>query len=158
MDGAIHVAAGKELKAACMKLGGCRTGEAKITKAYNLPCKYVIHTVGPKDQGDQKLRNCYTSSLDLLKLNKLRSIVFPCISTGLYGYPADKAAKVALTTIKEWLQKGENAHSIDKIVVCVYSKEDFDTYLATAAELAVNAAKNSPLNATGLSPVAKSQS
>lgn len=156
VDGAIHAVAGTELKEACMKLGGCRTGEAKITKAFKLPSKYVIHTVGPKDQSEQKLRNCYISCLDLMKLNKLRSIVFPSIATGMYGYPVDKASKVALTTVKEWLQKGNNSDCVDRIVFCVYSKRDFDVYMAAAAELAVQAAL--PVNRNGLPPVAKSQS
>ena len=157
VDGAIHAVAGNELKEACIKLGGCRTGDAKITKSFKLPCKYVIHTVGPKDQNEQRLRTCYLKCLDLLKLNKLRSIVFPSISTGAYGYPVDKASKVALTAIKDWLQKGDNASCVDKIIICVYTKTDFDKYMASAAELALSAPK-SPLNRSGLSPVAKGQS
>lgn len=157
VDGAIHAAAGPELLQACTKLGGCRTGEAKITKAYKLPSKYVIHTVGPKDQDEQKLRNCYLASLELMKLNKIRSISFPCIATGAYGFPVAQAARIALTAVKDWLNTDNNSSLVHKIIFCVYNKRNFDSYTAMAARLAVEA---SPcrLNRNGLSPVAKSQS
>ena len=108
VDGAIHRAAGPKLLEECRTLHGCRTGEAKITKGYNLKAKYVIHTVGPIYSGSSRdaemLRNCYWNSLELARENEIHSIAFPAISTGVYGYPLEEATKIALKTVAEWLR------------------------------------------------------
>jgi len=110
VDGAIHLAAGSELLNECEKLGGCETGQAKITKGYNLPAKHIIHAVGPiygvcHGQEAKLLASCYTNSLDLAKQNKLKTIAFPCLSTGAFRYPRDEAAKIATDTVREYIKK-----------------------------------------------------
>ena len=106
VDGAIHRGAGPELLAECRALGGCETGQAKVTKAYNLPARYVIHTVGPIWRGgsegeDDRLADCYRSSVRLARELGCRSLSFPAISTGTYGFPVDRAARVAVDTLRE---------------------------------------------------------
>lgn len=107
VDGAIHRAAGRELYEECKKLGGCKTGEAKITKGYNLKAKWIIHTVGPIYSGDDEdeilLASCYRNSLNLAKMHTIHSISFPAISTGAYGYPVRESIFIALNTVIEWL-------------------------------------------------------
>ncbi|XP_023216309.1 uncharacterized protein LOC111618913 [Centruroides sculpturatus] len=132
VDGAIHRAAGSELKAECATLNGCETGNAKITGGYRLPAKYVIHTVGPIGEKPDKLASCYQTSLNLVKENNLRSVAFPCISTGVYGYPNEKAAHVAIDVVRKWLN--ENANSIDRIIFCLFLKEDVKIYHRLMAE------------------------
>ncbi len=118
VDGAIHRAAGPELLAECRTLNGCATGEAKITKAYKLPCDYVIHTVGPIWYGggeheDELLANCYFNSMKLATENGIRRIAFPSISTGVYSFPVERAAKIAVSTVTRFLQ--ENPESFDLV-------------------------------------------
>jgi O-acetyl-ADP-ribose deacetylase (regulator of RNase III) len=122
--GAIHRAAGQELWEECRKLGGCETGKAKITKGYNLPTPHVIHTVGPIYSGSsedpEKLASCYRESLRLAKENKIRSIAFPALSTGYFGYPIEKAAKIALETILDELKK---RLTIDLVRIVLYDSK-----------------------------------
>ena len=129
VDGAIHRAAGPELLEECRTLNGCKTGEAKITKAYQLKAQHVIHTVGPVWQGGQNseatsLENCYRNSLNLALENNLRSIAFPAISCGVYGYPMEKAARIALKTCKDFLSK----QSGFDITFCLFSEKDRTLY------------------------------
>ena len=130
VDGAIHRAAGPELLEECRKLNGCPTGEAKLTEAYRLPAKYVIHTVGPIWAGGNSgepglLASCYRNSLNLAEDNGLKSIAFPSISTGVYGYPFAEACEIAITEIQEFLN--ESGARINVILV-THSQNDFDTY------------------------------
>lgn len=118
VDGAIHRAAGPELLFACRLLGGCKTGQAKITKGYNLPCDYIIHTVGPVWNGGKKneeelLANCYYNSMQLAVDHGIRTIAFPSISTGIYHFPVQLAAKIAVNTVARFLE--ENAEKIDMV-------------------------------------------
>ncbi|XP_078000807.1 macro domain-containing protein mll7730-like [Glandiceps talaboti] len=128
VDGCIHRAAGKELKRECSLLHGCETGDAKITLGYKLPAKYVIHTVGPVGENPDALESCYNRCLDLLKENNLRSIAIPCISTGKFGYPKRDAAHIALTTIRKWLETAQNADLVDRVIFCLFLKDDIGIY------------------------------
>jgi len=136
VDGAIHRAAGNGLLEECMTLGGCQTGQSKITNAYNLPCKKVIHTVGPvwqggnHDEGDL-LKSCYNTCLDLAVQNGLKSIAFSCISTGVYGFPKDKAAIIALKTIKERMDAGLDMD----VTICCFSEHAKSYYLSAKSTL-----------------------
>lgn len=130
VDGAIHRAAGPELLAECRTLHGCNTGEAKITKGYNLPAKYVIHTVGPiysgRKEDAQNLENCYYNSLSLAKENDIHSIAFSAISTGVYGYPIEDATKLAVATVKQWL--AENSEYLLDVIFCCFGNEITEVY------------------------------
>lgn len=130
VDGAIHRAAGRKLLLECQTLGGCETGEAKLTKGYELKAKYVIHTVGPVYSGNENdpilLAACYKNSLDIAYEHNFNSIAFPAISTGVYGYPITKACNIAVKTIKEWL-KNHEGYNI-KIVLSCFNDEVFQAY------------------------------
>lgn len=132
VDGAIHQAAGPQLLEECRKLRGCLTGEAKLTKAYNLPCDYVIHTVGPVWAGGSEFESellafCYYNSLELAVKNGIRTVAFPSISTGAYGYPVDQAAKVAVETVKGFLK--ENPGKIDKLYWVLFDNKTLAAYM-----------------------------
>ena len=131
VDGAIHWAAGPKLLEECRTLNGCRTGEAKITGGYELPCEYVIHTVGPVWHGGERgeadlLKNCYINSLSIAKERGIRKIAFPSISTGIYGYPVEKAAAVAVAAVKEYTEKDQQ--SFDLIEWVCFDKTTLKAY------------------------------
>ncbi|WP_367104643.1 O-acetyl-ADP-ribose deacetylase [uncultured Psychrobacter sp.] len=136
VDGAIHRAAGPKLLEYCRTLNGCATGDAKISPGFDLTAKYVIHTVGPVWHGGNKgeealLINCYQNSLDLAVANNVASLAFPSISTGVYGYPIDKAARNAVNTVQEYVQRGlDNANDfpIREIIFCCFSAQDAIVY------------------------------
>lgn len=128
VDGAIHRSAGPYLKEECQTLHGCDTGDAKITGGYNLPSRHVIHTVGPIGINPEKLSSCYRRCLDVLKENNLRAIAFPCISTGVYGYPNEDAANVVLQTVRVWLESADNMSKVDRIIFCLFLNVDIEIY------------------------------
>jgi len=133
VDGAIHRAAGPELKEFCATLGGCPTGEARITPGFRLKAKHVIHTVGPVYSGGMRneailLANCYRNSLELALRNGVKTIAFPSISTGAYGYPKDEAAKIAVAVMREY----ENRFT--EIIACCFSVVDTDLYRGCASQ------------------------
>lgn len=130
VDGAIHRAAGPKLLEECKKLNSCKTGEAKITRGYNLQSKFVIHTVGPVWNGgnyseDELLTNCYLNSLKLVVENKIKTIAFPAISTGVYGFPLERAAQIAIKTVKKFIQTEK---SIQKIIFVCFDDRAYQTF------------------------------
>ena len=156
VDGAIHRAAGAELLLECRKLNGCETGDAKITKGYNLPAKWIIHTVGPVWTGgkqreaeslgygsaspkafqeDELLASCYRRSLELTKDYQIKQIAFPAISTGVYRFPVERAATIAVTEIQAFL--ATNNH-LEKVILVCFSKDSYNCYLEAVKKLAEN--------------------
>ncbi len=137
VDGAIHAAAGPELLEATKKIGGCPTGEARITEGYRLPAKYVIHTVGPiygKHNGKESelLKNCYINSLKLASEYNCKSVAFSAISTGVYGYPVEAATEIAISTVLEEIKKYKE---IEKIIFVCFSEELEEIYLRKLKEI-----------------------
>ncbi len=129
VDGAIHRAAGPKLLEECIALHGCKTGEAKITKGYKLPAKFVIHTVGPvwhggRDNEDELLANCYRNSLKAAQANQIKTIAFPAISTGVYRFPIDRAAQIALKTVKDNL----TGSRIQKVIFVCFDEVNLQAY------------------------------
>ena len=137
VDGAIHRAAGPELLEECRALGGCLTGQAKITRGYKLPAQWVIHTVGPVwrdgQHGEEELlASCYRNSLALAEQKGARTIAFPSISTGAYGFPMDKAARIAVSEIEKFLERNS---SMEKVVLVCFGKSAFDIHRDAVAEI-----------------------
>lgn len=132
VDGAIHMAAGNELYEACAKIGRCGVGKAVITPGFNLKAKYIIHTVGPfysefeKKECAKALESCYISCLELAKEKDIHSIAFPCISSGVYGYPIQESSVIAFNTVKKWLEDNED-YEIDVHLIC-YTDREYDAY------------------------------
>jgi O-acetyl-ADP-ribose deacetylase (regulator of RNase III) len=136
VDGAIHRAAGKELLRECETLGGCETGDAKITRGYKLPARYVIHAVGPRWSGghrqeDAKLASCYRRSLQIAAEYRLKSIGFPAISTGIYGFPAERAAPLVVKTVDDAL--GE--FPLERVIFCCFSQASADLHIRALEEV-----------------------
>ena len=130
VDGAIHRAAGTELLAECRALGGCEPGKAKFTRGYGLPARFVIHTVGPIWHGGKRgeariLANCYRNSLRLAVENEIKTIAFPAISCGAYGYPIEQAAQIALETTREFLAATQNIH---RVIFVLWGDDVYDAY------------------------------
>jgi O-acetyl-ADP-ribose deacetylase (regulator of RNase III) len=130
VDGAIHRAAGPQLLEACRPLGGCNTGEAKLTRGYRLPAQYVIHTVGPIWQGGsrdeaQRLAACYRNVLAIAAREGMPSLAFPCIGTGVYGFPAEQAAQIAVATVRACLP---HCPQLEEVLFCCFSSADLERY------------------------------
>jgi O-acetyl-ADP-ribose deacetylase len=137
VDGAIHRAAGPELLAECRTLGGCATGSAKITKGYQLPAKFVIHTVGPVWRGgvhgeDELLASCYRSCFALVEQHTIRTVAFPSISTGAYGFPMERAAKIAVSETKKFLERNS---TVEKVLLICFGRNAFDVHGQAVREL-----------------------
>ena len=138
VDGAIHRAAGPQLREECLTLGGCDTGDAKITRGYRLKARHVIHTVGPVWSGgganeDALLASCYARSLELARLHRLGTLAFPAISTGVYGFPADRAARIAVGTVSSEI--AANPRGISQVTFCCFSNDSAEHHKAAFADL-----------------------
>ncbi len=137
VDGAIHRAAGSGLLEECRRLNGCKTGDAKITKGYNLPANWVIHTVGPVWQDgnhgeDELLASCYRRCLELAEQQGIRTLAFPAISTGVYRFPPDRAARIAVTEVKMFL---ESHTSLEQVIFVCFSRQSYDGYVTAVKEI-----------------------
>ncbi len=153
VDGAIHRAAGPELQQACRLLGGCPTGDARLTGGYRLPARYIIHTVAPLWRGGgsgeaELLASCYRRSLEVAAAHAARSVAIPCLGTGIYGYPIDPAARIAVATVRSSLAQWA---VIEEVIFCCFSLRDLAVYQALLAEPA-GTDPGSPLGSGSLSP------
>ncbi|MEL7448031.1 MAG: O-acetyl-ADP-ribose deacetylase [Pseudomonadota bacterium] len=131
VDGAIHRAAGPGLLRQCRQLGGCETGEAKLTDGFDLPARFVVHTVGPVWQGGHNdepalLASCYRQSLRAAASRQCRTVAFPCISTGVFGFPSDQAARIAVDAVKRTIARLDLV--LEKVIFCCFSDDDFQRY------------------------------
>lgn len=140
VDGAIHQAAGSELLAECRRLKGCKTGDAKITRGYNLPADWVIHTVGPvwhdgNHGEDEQLASCYRRCLAIAEQYEIRSIAFPAISTGVYGFPSERAAKIAVKQVMTFL---EHHSSVEAVMFVCFNRQTYDCYRSALKEILSN--------------------
>lgn len=158
VDGAIHEAAGRGLFEECAQLNGCGVGEAKITSGHKLPARHVIHTVGPVGEDEPALRKSYESCLQLCLEHGIRSVAFPCISTGHYGYPEEAAAKVALHTVRKWLE--DHGDHFSCIMFCTYSDRALELYKTLMPQYFPVEKQGVPdnLNDRGLGPMANTRS
>jgi O-acetyl-ADP-ribose deacetylase (regulator of RNase III) len=143
VDGAIHRAAGPQLLEECQTLGGCPTGQAKITRGYRLPARHVIHTVGPvwrdgRHGEDELLASCYRNALALADQHGLKSVAFPAISTGAYGFPLDRATRIAVTEVKQFL---EHHPRFERVIFACFGQRAFAGYQAAVREIAGGAGK-----------------
>jgi O-acetyl-ADP-ribose deacetylase len=139
VDGAIHRAAGPRLLEECRQLRGCPTGEAKITRGYDLPAQWVIHTVGPiwrsgDQQEDELLARCYRNSLALAEQYQIRTIAFPAISTGVYGFPLDRATRIAITEVRQFLA---NHSAIEQVIFVCFNDDAYRCYIETLADIEI---------------------
>lgn len=139
VDGAIHRAAGPELLAECRALGGCATGQAKITRGYELPAKWVIHTVGPVWHGgsrgeDELLASCYRSCFALVEKHGIKTVAFPSISTGAYGFPMDRAARIAVRETKDFLERNQ---SVEKVILVCFGAGALEVYKGAVTKICV---------------------
>ena len=137
VDGAIHLAAGSKLLEECRRLKGCKTGDAKITRGYNLPADWVIHTVGPvwqdgKHGEDEQLASCYRRCLAIAEQYEIRTIAFPAISTGVYGFPVERAAKIAVKQVKTFL---ENHSSLEAVIFVCFNRQTYEAYRSAVKEI-----------------------
>ena len=135
MDNAIHQQAGPELQQACTKVAPCAPGKTRITKAFSLPTQAVIHTVGPKDRQPIVLKQCYRNSLKTMALNEFRTIAFPSIATGAYGYPPEEASLLAVTEAISWITEGTNKQAVDLVLFCAHTSQDYASYQETLTAL-----------------------
>jgi len=138
VDGAIHRAAGPKLLEECRTLGGCPTGQAKITGGYNLPARWVIHTVGPVWQGgdqgeDQLLASCYRNSLALASSRGIKTVAIPAISTGVYGFPRDRAARIAVATVRDFLEQDAG---LERVILVAFGRAAYAAYQEAVREIA----------------------
>jgi TATA box-binding protein-associated factor RNA polymerase I subunit A len=124
IDGAIHSAAGPKLRKECAQLKGCKTGFTKTTRAYNLPAKYILHTVGPIGENEDQLQNCYITCLEECVKHGIKTVAFCGISTGIFGYPLLEASLVACKTVKTWMENPDNLEKIDRIIFCTFLERE----------------------------------